>query len=479
MVGDHLEPVDTKRVPIRLGASVFSQGKLDASTRDQTVAAFREFTRLFAYHNVATYRAVATSAVRSARNGHDLIHRIQRATGIDLDIIDGAEEAQLLRSAMNDALDDEPEFILDLGGGSLEIGYIDEDENWQAVSLPIGTVRALEMFQISESMDKTEAKMVRRYVRGLLKGLPVAETKVCAASGGNAEALARILGDGSHFLVSDLDDQLIELVSMTVNERMDTYDLRKDRAEVIAIAAVIFSAVGKYLRIERFVVPGVGIRDGILAELAQKVRSKTTVAVSERSTVAAARVFAQRVGHELDHTRRVAKFSLQLFDTLQHIHKLDEECRNHLHLAALLHDVGEVVHSQKHDKHGEYLVLNGRIPGLLSPAREMVAATVRGHKGSWPSDNHPAFSSLHGKQKKQVLKITALLRIADSLDVDHQGRIKRLSVETQTSQVVLQVAATGPAVAGERIKRKTDLFEDVFSLPIVVEEIPLKKPAKS
>ncbi|HWZ54866.1 MAG TPA: hypothetical protein VNZ63_02285, partial [Verrucomicrobiae bacterium] len=190
------EIVDSVRAPVRLGHSVFTSGKFDAKTLREATAAFREFHTIMGHHGVTAYRAVTTSAAREARNRHLLLHRIRNLAKIDLEIISGDEEARLVRVAVLRALRDyePPRFILDLGGGSLELNELRRGVHHGTVGLPLGTVRLMEAFHAQGVIHDNTANEIRLHVLSVLQSaIPVRPRPSGAfgvACGGNAETLA-------------------------------------------------------------------------------------------------------------------------------------------------------------------------------------------------------------------------------------------------------------------------------------------------
>jgi len=205
--------IEAERIPVRLGHNAFTRGELDSETIDQAVAAFVHFRQRFDAQNVAMYRAVATSAVRNASNRDVLLHRLYHEAGIELEVIEGEEEARLVRKAVMQAMGPQaiPRAILDLGGGSLEVNT-KVGSVWRGHSLPVGTVRLLETFGLDGAIAEAEAGMVRRYTATLMHTIakygPLSGAS--AITGGNAEALAKIIapaGSNSFELV-DLEKAL-------------------------------------------------------------------------------------------------------------------------------------------------------------------------------------------------------------------------------------------------------------------------------
>lgn len=492
-----LEVVASERVPVRLGRNTFVRGALDGRTIDAAFAAFARFRKLFDEHHVSHYRAVATSALRNASNREDLIDRLWRDLGLELEVIDGEEEARLVRKAVLHRLRarKEPEMIADLGGGSLEVLFGGGAE-WLISSMRIGTVRMLETFGIKGALSEDEARMIRRFVASTLHGsLPddvLARTPASAvACGGNAEALADLFGGRDKrglptLPLSALEKNLPALIEADLKTRASRYGIRRDRAEVIAVAGLVFATLGELLGIDQFAVPNVGIRDGVLLDLAESAVGELS-ASREPAALAAARTFAARIGHNTEHGEHVRRIAAQLFDQLEPLHEMPEEMNTVLQLAALLHDVGEVVHRKSHHKHSEYLIRQGRIPGLDSPTRELVAAVARAHRKSMPTDGkHATYSSLDAAQKQQVRKLAAILRIADALDTDHRHGVVAVNAEVKPSKVLFQVSVErGAGKSLEADTRKSQAFESelgrkaVFSVSEVSARAARRPPRRS
>lgn len=272
-----------ERVPVRLGRNVFTDGRFSPETINRAVATFQHFRDRMDYYGVSHYRAVATSATREARNRARLLRRIRREAGIRLEVIDGAEEARLVRSAVLGALGRRsvPRLICDLGGGSLELSLMKNRSVEKSVVLPVGTVRLLETFRIEDEMHEDEVEEVRNYVRTMLEsflpGRPRLNGALAVACGGNAEALARIapgarVAGMPSISLRLLKDRMWQILSLDVRRRMKLFDVRRDRAEVMGIAALVFNTLGRWLKLDALVVPGVGVREGLLADLLRASR---------------------------------------------------------------------------------------------------------------------------------------------------------------------------------------------------------------
>ncbi|MGE3548066.1 MAG: hypothetical protein AB7L28_29355, partial [Kofleriaceae bacterium] len=340
--------VEAERVPVRLGHGAFTRGELDPAVIDRAVAAFVHFRERFDQLGVEMYRAVGTSAVRNATNSDVLLHRLYQEAGIELEIIDGDEEARLVRKAVISALGPTttpPRAILDLGGGSLEVN-LRQGSAWRGYSLPVGTVRLLETFGLDGAIAEPEAGMVRRYTATLMHTITRGPTGtgLAAATGGNADAIARIVGDSNpmmpSFELAALEKALPSIVNASVDERINRFGIKRDRAEVLGIAALVIATVARQLGISRLVAPGVGIREAVLLELAETARGEQAKAegAHDKALLTAARAFANRVDHDTTHGEHVRGLCRALFHQLRDVHGIPDHLGVVLEVAALLHD---------------------------------------------------------------------------------------------------------------------------------------------
>jgi exopolyphosphatase / guanosine-5'-triphosphate,3'-diphosphate pyrophosphatase len=473
-----VEPLHSERYSLRLGEGVYLRHRFSEDTLNKGVKAFRHFRGLMDEFGVTRYRAVATSATREARNRETFVQRVHQKSQIELEVISAVEESRLGREAVLAALGPEspPRCIVDLGGGSLEISILRDHSVEQGAQLPAGTVRLMTTLDIPGVVEPVQAEQVRKYVRALLESRlaprPNLGEQIAVALGGNAETLANIApGPREHGLptmeLSLLRERLPDVLKRDVRERMKVYAVRRDRADVMGIAALTFITLGRYLNLRSFAIPRVGVREGLLQDVAREAFSRKEphhYDAAARQLIVGTRSFARRLAYDQPHAEHVRELSILLFDQLQPVHHLPAQSRVLLEAGALLHDVGHMVSHRGHHKHGEYLALNGDVPGLEGRDRAVVAALVRYHnRKSEPAGHHIAYSSLNNNDKRIVRRLSAILRIAEGLDHSHRQRVTNLQTSFQRGSVALQVHAQGDAAEDLRdANRSAELFELEF-----------------
>jgi exopolyphosphatase/guanosine-5'-triphosphate,3'-diphosphate pyrophosphatase len=468
------------RWTVRLGHGVFIKRRLDSATMARAVETFRQFRNLLDRYEVTEYCAVATSAVREAVNRDLLISRVMREAGIELIAVDAGEEARLVREAVFAVAGGRlaPRVIIDLGGGSLEVSLLRGRKVERSLALPLGTVRLMEKFNQSGSFTPDTYTRVRRHILSQMHAhrLPVARLGGAAAvaCGGNAEALARLAPgprvDGFNTLsLRRLEEMLWKILGLNVEERMEAFGVRRDRAEVIGVAAVVFSALGQWLGARQLLVPGVGVREGILHDLAAAHFGPAT-AHDERAEALReqARRFAVRMHSDTVHCEHVRRLASQLFDQLAPVHGLPSGQRVPLELGALLHCVGLAVNANGHHKHGEYLINHADIPGLSRHQQALVACLVR-YQGaeSSPKPHHRVYRSLVPAERQRVRQLAALLRIAVTLDAGGTQAIRRVEARLQRKTVWLRIAAAPGAHLDIRgLRSSAKLLEREFGVRV-------------
>jgi exopolyphosphatase/guanosine-5'-triphosphate,3'-diphosphate pyrophosphatase len=484
--------VASLRAPVRLGAEVFTTGKLAPTSIGQACAALREFRVAMDAAKVDAYRATATSAVREASNGSTLVERARREAGIELEIIEGVEEARLIQLAVvrQLGLHDRRALLIDLGGGSTEITFLDKGQSAFSMSLPLGTVRLLEtVLKGAKSLGKEHARLLGEMVdRALVEVKPhiaKAAFDVVVGTGGNIDTLAELCplkpdksekNDKSHPKAPAVDLAALrplftKLSSMTPDARKDAYGLRPDRADTIVPAACILLKVAELFKAQSVVAPGVGLKDGILEELVDKHFHVWDTEREAQSVIDACLRLGHRYHFDEAHGRLVAKLAGLLFDDLQAVHQFGERERLLLRAAAILHDIGDFVRYDGHHKHSYYLIQHSDIMGLSPDERAIVANTARYHRKGAPDPTHPTFRELDKDGRGKVRGLAAILRIADALDREHLGKVDSVRGVVDRTKGRLLLFVTGePERELEEwtVGAKSELLHDVFDLTTVI-----------
>lgn len=256
------------RVPLRLGMEVFKKGKISREKEEAFLRTMKAYRQLMKVFKVRDYRACATSAMRDAKNGRQVMDRVNEATGLGLKIISGDEESQIIYDIHLSQLQDDNNYLyVDVGGGSTEVTFISQGQRVMSHSYNIGTVRML-----SEAVKAEELQHVRN---GLGKVAAGYGDITIIGSGGNINKLYRIAPKRDKTEGRLPVDTLVKLherlAKMSLQERMDVFNMKPDRADVIVPAAEIFMMVAQSVGAKAIKVPNVGLADGLINDMAQSI----------------------------------------------------------------------------------------------------------------------------------------------------------------------------------------------------------------
>jgi len=259
------------RMPVRLGAAVFTDQEIPAHKEEkllQTFIGFRHFINAF---DPLDYRACATSAMREARNGVAVAERIYRESGIRIDIIDGSVEADLIYANYQDLHLQKysASLMIDVGGGSCELSYIVNGDRIRSRSFPIGTVRLLKNMVKKEDWQE---------MKDWLKSFHPGNTDLIGiGSGGNINKIARLTGlkEGNGLSYKNFREMASRLEKLSMMERIQVFNLRPDRADVIVPASTIYLNAMKWSGIQQIFIPQIGLTDGIVHSLYDSYKQRT------------------------------------------------------------------------------------------------------------------------------------------------------------------------------------------------------------
>lgn len=254
------------RVPIRLGKDSFLQGKISPENTGRLIKAMQAYKLLMEVNQVEDYLAYATSALREVSNGIDIVSKIEKEAGINLQIIDGEREAKVIFATelSNFVEDDNSYLYIDVGGGSTELTVLTKGKVLTSKSFPVGTVRWLNG-KVSEDFLKNDVKLwVKENCRGL-------GNLHCIGSGGNINYIFKQsdMRSGRPLMYAYLNKERKTISKLSYEERLQEYNMKPDRADVIVPALEIYTQIMKYARSKKIYVPKIGLADGMIQYLYQ------------------------------------------------------------------------------------------------------------------------------------------------------------------------------------------------------------------
>jgi exopolyphosphatase/guanosine-5'-triphosphate,3'-diphosphate pyrophosphatase len=476
--------VDEMKAAPRLGEGLHANGVLGDRAMDDAIAVLARMATLGEQLGAKRTRVVATSAVRDAENGSQWLARVRAETGLRVAVLSGEEEARLgFRSALaHFDLAHGRAVVMDIGGGSLELALSADGLVERLLSLPLGTIRLSERY-LENGGGAGPVRKLRRKVRKLLREEVSAREWRGAqiiGSGGTFTNLGAMMlaKQGLHAARSphgtivtraELEHILSLLASMRPNERAIVPGLNPERADIIVAGLAVAAEVLARTEAASVVVSSYGIREGILLDLARVEPSAADRGEARERSV---RTLAERSHFEEEHSRQVQKLALQLFDAIGKRLGCEPEDRDTLADAALLHDIGYHISYDKHHKHSYHLIAHAELLGM-TPAEQVVIANVaRYHRGAEPRKSHRNFTALDPASRDRVIRLAAILRVADGFDRGHASAIDQIKVRWMERAIRL-TAIPSPRATNIRLElwgasRKSGMLAEVADLPVEI-----------
>jgi exopolyphosphatase/guanosine-5'-triphosphate,3'-diphosphate pyrophosphatase len=469
---------------VLLGRDTFSSGRIRPETAERTLAALDGFRGVMDRYGVAHVRAVATSAVREARNSEIFLDRIRGRTGIAFDIINEAEESRLMYLAVRHALGRHPAFrgawtlLAEVGGGSTSLTLLRRGQPNRSGVYALGAVRLRQGLDLARHRHDLQVALLKRSIANVVDEIrleiPLHRITHVVGIGGDVRfAASQILQeDGARasrempraaFL--DFCDQIEPLDEDGI---VDRFRLPAVEAETLGLALLVYRTLLSETRAEQLVVSDATLRAGVLLDLVEP-GGGAGAGDFERQVLAGAEALGERYRFDRTHGRHVAMLATRLFDELREEHGLAGRERLLLQAAALLHDIGTYVSLRAHHKHSQYLLAASQIFGLSDEETAVVSSVARYHRRGTPQQSHLPYAALDRPHRLIVNKLGAILRVANALDAEHLQKVRDLRLVRGQSAWVLDLDATGD-ITMERMAAgaRTDMFSDVFGRRLLI-----------
>ena len=487
--GGAIEIVDRAKEMIRLGDSAFRGGQISPEAFERGTATLRNFKAVAERHACEAIFAVATSAVREAHNGGEFLRDLQDATGIEVRVIGGEEEARLIYLGARGSLDfgGRRGLLCDIGGGSVELIVCNARESQFATSLRLGVLRLLAERVTTDPISPDErarlAAHCHRKLEAVAPAVHAGGFDFVALSSGTAYAVADLVGcmrggapgGPRPKKIAFREVLALEELLCTRNaaERARLPGLDARRADSIVPGAILVRALLEVFHADEMLISDAALREGMIADWVNKNRPGIRLIeeypdTRRRSVVGLCR----RSGYQQAHAEHTAKLALDIFRGTRALHDLSNADGELLEFASLLHDIGYRISPSRHHKHGAYLITSDEMAGFSPEERAILAQTVRYHRKATPKDSHADFMALPPLARYKVKKLAAILRLADGLDRSFLQRVDQVQCEIADKSVTLRLTVHGDASLDTwGARRKRDLFEELFGRKLKIEVV--------
>ncbi|MGC2399257.1 MAG: Ppx/GppA phosphatase family protein [Acidobacteriaceae bacterium] len=480
-----LKVIHEDREVTRLGASVFETGVVSPEAMASTLMALKRFYRAVKMHGADQVRAVATSALRDARNALAFLAWVKSETGWEVQIISGLEEARLIhRGVMGEAGTQGKCLLIDVGGGSCEITLSEHKRIKETVSLPLGAVRLTKEFLPSEPPTEQELARLKQFIaRELRKAerrLGKLSVSLVIATSGTAAALFQASQTLRKTKVPakrgktplkqlaetrDVRRLTTKLTGMTADQRSDVPGIGPRRSEIVVAGSHVYAALLEHFALPGFIYSDLGLRDGILSQMLAEQDPKAAVhQVFEQERWQGVLATCKRYGVDPKQADAVRQHALQLFRDLQSVHELPPEYGTWLQAAAMMRDVGKFMNYQGHHRHAQYIVANSELFGFTPQQRAIMSAIARYLGKSRPDPEDRTMRPIPPEEFTRVQRSVVLLRLAVALNQDKASDVLKVTLRVYPKRVTMELSPgrTGAELELWSLRKEGDYFREVF-----------------
>ncbi len=489
-----IRQIDHVKHRIALGKDTFNDGKISYPLVEELCEVLEDFSRIMKGYQAEDYRAYATTAMREAGNSRIVLDHIRVRTGIDVQLISNSEQRFISYKALGGK---DMEFqnivqsgtaIVDVGFGSLQVSLFDKDALLSTQNLPLGVLRLRE----SMSLVKATAQQEQGLIRDIIDNELVTYRKIYLKD----RTIKNLVGIGEpivtmcyemegrtrqkNWISAEEFNQFFEkLCSMNLDQLEERFDINAEYATLLFPTAAILKRMLEITGAEAMWVPGIRMGDGIAAEYAQEKKLLRFSHDFVNDIIVTARNMAKRYKCHMSHVQAVEVEALQVFDSLKKYHGLGERERLLLQIASVLHSCGKFVTMRDANNCAYNIIMSTEIIGLSHLEREIVANVVRYHVSPFKYNEvkieADAFRSTRlanpDNLTMTIAKLTAILRLANSMDRGHKGKLLDCKMAVRGKQLVITTDYDGDVLLESiSIAQKCDFFEEIFGIRPILKQ---------
>lgn len=477
MLGDgHFMVVDQIKESVRLGKDMERDGFLKPQRIQETVKTLKMFRKLCDAYEIERIIAVATAAVRRAKNQRSFLDEIVANTGIKLKVLSAEEEATYVYRGVINTMDIPKGLILEIGGGSTKVIYYNRRNLLNYETLPFGAVTLTDLFGSDNLSGEEQAKKIEEFIAEQISKIewikdidPETQLIGCGGSFRNLCKLVKMKKKcqlpSLHNYVIDVED--FEGVYKMMNE-LDTDKKKRikgisaQRADLLPSAFAVMHSFIKSLNFERFTISACGLREGIMFNYAVPITVEKPI--SDVLTYSLQTLVKYHHCNE-KHCAQVVDLSVQLYKQLRVLHKFPRQCLKILKVAAYLSDTGTTIKYYDYQKHSSYIILNSSLYGISQRDIVLAALVVANYKNDDLSlaDIVKYKEFINEEDVEIIRKLGIILRIAVSLDRSMASSVINICCDVLGDSVIMKTEVTGDASLEikDALSSQTD-FKRVF-----------------
>ncbi len=450
--------VDELKESVRLGQDMERDGFLKPQRVAETIKTLKMFRKLCDASGVTRIIAVATAAVRRAKNQRSFLDEIQANCGIKIRVLTAEEEAVYVYRGVINTMDVPKGIILEIGGGSTKIVYYNRRNIINHATLPFGAVTLTGLFSEDGLKPEEQALKIEEFFTEQLKQIEWIN---------EVDPEVQMIGVGGSFrnlfkiskMVHKYPLDTVHNYTMLAEDFMPVYDMIKvldldkkkkikglssERADILPAALALIKSFITFFNFDRFIMSGAGLREGIMFNQALPITEEKPI--SDVLTYSLT-TLVKYYGCDEKHVEHVVNLSIQLFKQLRVLHKFPRQYLKVLKVAATLHDCGQRIKFYNHQRHSCYMILNANLYGVSHRDMVLAAFTACCHKKEDINNYDWArYRDILSEDDIEIVRrLGVMLRIAESLDRSMSGTIKSINCDILGDSVIMKTEVDGDA----------------------------------
>ena len=484
---NNMREIDCIRRRLDLGSDTYATGKIRNDKLEELCRTLKEFSVIMDSYRADAYKAYGTSAIRETENSAIVVDQIEQRTGIRVEILSNSEQRFLdyksiaLKGESFRRIIEEKTAIVDIGGGSIQLSLFDNDALVSTQNLRLGVLRIQEYLnhlnagrnQVESLADELATAQLSNYKKLYLKDRTI-QNIIIVDDYISPWAVKRLGRDGGPAAdLKEFEGFMDSLKSRSGSEIALSMDIPEEKVPLVLISAVLTKRIAQLMGAEKIWAPGVTLCDGIAYEYAEKMKLLKGEHDFEKDIIGCAVNVSKRYLGSRKRGETLENIAVSIYDSLKRVHGLGKRERLYLRIAAILHDCGKYISMVNIGETSYNIVMATEIIGLSHMEREIVANVVR--------FNHSSFvyydrlqsqgSGLDRDAYLTVAKLTAILRLANSLDRSHKQKLKGIKAALRENQLIL-TADTPEDITLEKgfFEVCSDFFQEVFSVQPVLKQ---------
>lgn len=474
--------LDRAEIAVSLGMDVFTSGDISLDSQLHCISILSQFKEALASWALKPADAfvIATSAFREARNRDFVVDRILVKTGFVVKTIDGIEENRLMYLAVRDRLKSIPKktmqrdsIIIETSGGSTELLLIRKGKIAGAHSFKLGTVRIER--KLSRSADETQ-RYIEEFIRNIKGALEtemnLSNVREFIAVGTDAVIAAINIGKPISTWLWSIDllafNKFVDEIKLySIDESMARFKISYNDAQNLHSSLLIYKFFLTMTQAKEIIVPETNIREGLLISKIDLPDPNVQKEFLEQISFSALTVLEKYCG-DIPHANFIRTMSLRIYDVLEKVLPFEERSKLLLEVAAILHDIGMFIRMDNHNIHSAYIIQNSEIFGLSQYDRTIIAEIAKYHRGNAMPHDDEHFQLLSRSDRMLILKLTAIVRLADALDRGHAQKLSNATCKIENENFVIITKEKNISLEKIAVAEKGAMFELVFGYKLLL-----------